>query len=209
MGVYLGMSMQHARSVALILNLKTGHVSPQFHVTFDPKFETVRQSMGNLSPPSEWQNICGFTTSSVSKPQGLNQSTQDQVVHPGVPFMEFDLEPGEEVNEGEGQAFQTPLPQPEGDQQGQEPQDQQNPEGLQGSTRSQRMKQQSRTHKHQPEDQRSWRCGISWKPSWKPSSPTMLHLKPSRNGWTLKGSSIQCLLMLHQQIQTPCTTMRQ
>ncbi|KAI2493485.1 hypothetical protein MHU86_21066 [Fragilaria crotonensis] len=45
MGVYLGMSMQHARSVALVLNLKTGHVSPQFHVTFDPKFETVRQSL--------------------------------------------------------------------------------------------------------------------------------------------------------------------
>ena len=125
MGVYLGMSMQHARSVALILNLKTGHVSPQFHVTFDPKFETVRQSMGNLSPPSEWQKICGFTTSSATKPQGSKQSTQDQLVHPGVPFMEFDLEPGEELNEGEGQAFQTPLPQPEGDQQGQEPQAQQ------------------------------------------------------------------------------------
>jgi hypothetical protein len=125
MGVYLGMSMQHARSVALILNLKTGHVSPQFHVTFDPKFETVRQSMGNLSPPSEWQKICGFTTSSASNLQGLNQSTQDQLVHQGVPFMEFDLEPGAEVNEGEGQAFPTPLPQPEGDQQDQEPQAQQ------------------------------------------------------------------------------------
>jgi hypothetical protein len=36
-GLYLGMSTQHARSVALILNLTTGHVSPQFHVRFDPK----------------------------------------------------------------------------------------------------------------------------------------------------------------------------
>ena len=123
MGVYLEMSMQHARSVALILNLKTGHVSPHFHVTFDPKFETVRQSMGNLSPSSEWQKMCGFTTSTASKNQGFKQINQDQAVQLGVPFMEFTLEPGEEVNEGEGQAFQTPLPQPEGDQQqGQEPQ---------------------------------------------------------------------------------------
>ena len=42
-GVCLGMSMQHARSVALVPNPKTGHVSPQFHVTFDHRFETVRQ----------------------------------------------------------------------------------------------------------------------------------------------------------------------
>ena len=73
MGVYLGMSMQHARSVALVLNLKTGHVSPQFHVTFDPKFETVRQSLGNLSPPSEWQKLCGFKASSPSRLQGIKQ----------------------------------------------------------------------------------------------------------------------------------------
>jgi hypothetical protein len=50
MGIYLGMSMQHARSVALVLNIETGHVSPQFHVKFDPKFETVRCSLDNISP---------------------------------------------------------------------------------------------------------------------------------------------------------------
>ena len=35
LGVYLGASPNHARSVALILNPRTGHVSPQFHVKFD------------------------------------------------------------------------------------------------------------------------------------------------------------------------------
>jgi hypothetical protein len=35
-GVYLGRSPLHARSVALVLNLTTGRVSPQFHVAFDP-----------------------------------------------------------------------------------------------------------------------------------------------------------------------------
>ena len=33
LGIYLGLSPKHARSVALVLNLQTGMVSPQFHVT--------------------------------------------------------------------------------------------------------------------------------------------------------------------------------
>jgi hypothetical protein len=121
MGIYLGMSMQHARSVALALHLKTGHVSPQFYVTFDPKFETVRQSLGNLSPPSEWQKMCGFKASSPSRLQGTKQSPQGQDMQHGAPFMEFNLEPGESVNKGEAQASLTPLPASEGEQ-GQEPQ---------------------------------------------------------------------------------------
>jgi hypothetical protein len=56
----LGISNQHARSIVLVLNLTTGHVSPQFHVKFDPKFQTVRESLGNSAPPSEWQVECGF-----------------------------------------------------------------------------------------------------------------------------------------------------
>jgi hypothetical protein len=110
MGIYLCMSMQHARSVNLVLCLKTRHVSPQFHVTFDPKFETVRQSLGNLSLPSEWQKMCGFKASSPSRLQSTKQPAQGQGVQHGVPFMEFDLEPGEAVNEGKAQASQTPLP---------------------------------------------------------------------------------------------------
>jgi hypothetical protein len=121
MGIYLGMSMQHVRSVALVLHPKTGHVSPQFHVTFDPKFETVRQSLGNQSPPSECQKMCGFKASSPSRLQGTKQPAQGQGVQQGVPFMEFDLEPGEPLNEGEDQASQTPLQVSEGEQ-GQEPQ---------------------------------------------------------------------------------------
>jgi hypothetical protein len=30
-GIYLGSSPRHSRKVALVLNLRTGHVSPQFH----------------------------------------------------------------------------------------------------------------------------------------------------------------------------------
>ncbi len=32
-GIYVGSSPRHSRKVALVLSLKTGHVSPQFHVT--------------------------------------------------------------------------------------------------------------------------------------------------------------------------------
>ncbi len=40
-GVYLGHSSMHAGSIALILNPQTGHVSPQFHVVFDMRNETI------------------------------------------------------------------------------------------------------------------------------------------------------------------------
>ena len=40
-GQYLGKSSKHASSIGLIRNLKTGFISPQFHVIYDHKFETV------------------------------------------------------------------------------------------------------------------------------------------------------------------------
>ena len=61
LGIYLGPSPSHARTVALILNLRTGHVSPQFHVKFDDFFETVGNSptdMAILEP--EWKYLSGF-----------------------------------------------------------------------------------------------------------------------------------------------------
>ena len=59
-GIYLGRPPQHARQVALVLNLTTGQVSPQLHVAFDPSFQTMQKSFGNASPPSCWQVKCGF-----------------------------------------------------------------------------------------------------------------------------------------------------
>ena len=40
-GQYLGFSWEHSSLVALVRNLHTGYVSPQYHVVFDDKFETV------------------------------------------------------------------------------------------------------------------------------------------------------------------------
>ena len=40
-GIYLGRSPNHASNVPLVLNTRTGLVSPQFHVVFDDNFDTV------------------------------------------------------------------------------------------------------------------------------------------------------------------------
>ena len=66
-GVHLGWSPLHAATVALVLSLQTGRVSPQFHVQLDPAFQTVKSSFGGRSPESRWQRICGFVSDSLTK----------------------------------------------------------------------------------------------------------------------------------------------
>ena len=56
-GIYLGLSQRHARSVSLVLSLETGVVSPQYHVYHDDMFETVKQQR---LPSSMWQYKCHY-----------------------------------------------------------------------------------------------------------------------------------------------------
>ena len=59
--VNLGISPTHARSVALVLSLKTGLASPQFHVKHDDLFETTATKLGGFwMPKSHWQTLLGF-----------------------------------------------------------------------------------------------------------------------------------------------------
>ena len=56
----MGLSPKHASSVPLVLNLTTGHVSPQFHVIFDDSFSTVSSSDTELTTEaerSEWEKL--------------------------------------------------------------------------------------------------------------------------------------------------------
>ena len=57
-GIYLGPSPQHGRSIALVLDRKTGLVSPQFHIKYDPSFQTTKQDKFD----STWQIKAGFVT---------------------------------------------------------------------------------------------------------------------------------------------------
>lgn len=59
LGLNLGRSPRHARSVSLVLNLQTGLVSPQFHIRHDDFFETVGAASGNTTH-STWQVLAGF-----------------------------------------------------------------------------------------------------------------------------------------------------
>lgn len=56
LGVYLGFSPYHASSVALVLNSRTGLVSPQFHVTFDDDFSTLPYIRSSRQPP-HWEKL--------------------------------------------------------------------------------------------------------------------------------------------------------
>jgi hypothetical protein len=59
-GIFLGYSPQHARTVTLILSLSSGLTSPQFHTKFDDAFITMRTSFGDSPPQSSWQHKAGF-----------------------------------------------------------------------------------------------------------------------------------------------------
>ena len=48
----MGWSPMHISSVALVKNLMPGRLSPQFHVVFDPWFETVHEH--GTTAPAAW-----------------------------------------------------------------------------------------------------------------------------------------------------------
>ena len=93
-GIYLGQSPIHNRNVALVLNIHTGYVSPQFHVKFDESFRTVLQDKWDAT----WLSSTGFTKPSnrisheedIKTPGKRRKSTERQPVpngeirdHPG------------------------------------------------------------------------------------------------------------------------------
>ena len=56
LGIYVGHSPVHAGSVALVLNVITGHVSPQYHVVFDDDFLTV-PALRDGTSPAHWKEL--------------------------------------------------------------------------------------------------------------------------------------------------------
>eukprot|EP00957_Ditylum_brightwellii_P010997 833601-Ditylum_brightwellii.AAC.1 len=55
-GVYLGHCPVHAGNVALVLNLQTDYVSPQYHVVFDNEFSTASYLQSHKTP-SNWADL--------------------------------------------------------------------------------------------------------------------------------------------------------
>jgi hypothetical protein len=57
LGLFLGFSEWHSSQVPLVLNVTTGKISPQYHVIFDDKFETVHSFSKDESVEHQWQNV--------------------------------------------------------------------------------------------------------------------------------------------------------
>ena len=56
-GVFLGFSRVHSSDAPLVLNLKTGYISPQYHIVFDDTFSSVVSHAADEEPPDFWNNI--------------------------------------------------------------------------------------------------------------------------------------------------------
>jgi hypothetical protein len=57
-GQYMGASPLHASTVGLVRNLRTGNISPQFHVVYDEFFETVHATQEQ--EPDVWPQLIAF-----------------------------------------------------------------------------------------------------------------------------------------------------
>ena len=63
-GIYIGTSPIHNKNVALVLSRQTGLVSPQFHVKFDDRFQTIK----DIHKESLWQTKAGFMSKTQTEP---------------------------------------------------------------------------------------------------------------------------------------------
>ena len=63
LGIYLGNSLVHARSVALVLNTETGLASPEFHMELDDLFETVSKAQVKI----HLHTAMGFTMNELNQ----------------------------------------------------------------------------------------------------------------------------------------------
>ena len=62
--MFVGFSPAHSSDVPLILNLRTGHISPQYHAVFDDDFSTVLSIAENAEPPL-WWNVLDLEENSI------------------------------------------------------------------------------------------------------------------------------------------------
>ena len=122
-GIFLGYSPQHARTVGLILSLSSGLTSPQFHVQYDDQFETMRKSFGETQPISQWQYKAGFTRTrpcvKESRPETSRGSTttttrevqtQNETHEEQETNLEEEPAPTMHDNEGARRSSRTPRP---------------------------------------------------------------------------------------------------
>ena len=132
-GIYLGKSPQHARSVALVLCTETGLVSPQFHIKMDRSFQTVAKEYGETQPRINWKRACGFTTNqqATSRTADMENEKKEPMLPSMLPLDMDDQREMPSYDDSEG-----PQSAPEGD--GLPPQEEEEPP-LRRSTRTRKI----------------------------------------------------------------------
>ncbi len=82
---FVGISPMHADTIGLVRNLRTGFITPQYHLVFDDWFETVAATG---SEPPAWENLCiyqRFQTvfdPGISPPSLNGEWTKDDLTSP-------------------------------------------------------------------------------------------------------------------------------
>ena len=80
LGMYLRPSPSHARSVTIVLNPRTSHFSPQFHVKFDNFFETVQDKSTNMDAPEpDWKYLSGFAVKK-GRPEPVGRGISNDLI---------------------------------------------------------------------------------------------------------------------------------
>ena len=76
-GIYLGRSPNHSRSIGLIMDRATGLVSPQFHVEFDKSFNTVKEDKFDTT----WQAKTGLLNFSKMSKKATKKATSSESIY--------------------------------------------------------------------------------------------------------------------------------
>ena len=115
LGIYLGQSPAHSRTVALVMNPLNGLVSPQFHVRFNDTFETLTQQTSRVS----WPTLAGFGIKkatvapkavAVAEVQPINSAEYEvQELQDGLDFTNV-TNIGEEPDDGQSKSSEDEKP---------------------------------------------------------------------------------------------------
>ena len=86
LGIYVGHSPYHAGNVALVLNPRTMHVSPQFHLCLDDELTTVPFLAGDDIPPN-WSELVSHSESVTPEDYDLAQHWIKATEDPKTPVL--------------------------------------------------------------------------------------------------------------------------
>ena len=89
-GIFVGFSKHHSSTVPLILNPRTQHISPQFHVIFDDDFSTVPAVSTEISRNQEFERLFELSRERFIDPfdAGADPQLPEDAVEPPSPYLD-------------------------------------------------------------------------------------------------------------------------